>query len=725
MLQWDRVEVINGLSVYGDDDDWTTWYALPQNPRFRVDNGKPVFTFLKYKFPIERSATRKGGGFLVCDVEFGLNEQEEADLREVLQERVEQRWRAMGRNTPAPPAKIGRLSFTRGSASVTVLDSGGALVEKVHNPASPSLYGKMVLPITVELSPEGATLLEQALQGSGGVVQVAYDLWTPVKLPPVRATVWFSATKAMEFHQEIDVEERICAEDDYTEAITELIRESDSGGVDIDPGAVTDQKVIQAVTDWAWQSLAEATTKMVLGDVPIQNPEELRKLYTEQDIENITRDVMSTRMASFRRTFTQGQVMEWNPAPRGTLPNITSMTGPDGEPFRWSDFSRVVDLNDPFFRTMTVAMRVNADFQRLPIHSVELKVEYDPAGQNIVTEPVFTSPDTVETMQAFVANNDKRYTYTYQVNYTGEARSFVSEPRVSNDPSLVINVGDVGVLDLDIAPGDLNFEQVGSAQVSLWYQEGADPRIEASFTLDKQHPTHSWTRVVFAPRRSPVHYRVKYFMVDGREFEGPELTTGASELRINDPFSSTRTINIRGFGDFATRIDAIFLDLSYVDRVNGYAQSHSTALTQASQFEDWSFPAILPEGGELTYTGTIRYKDGTIEPIAQTPVEGSTVMVGDVQLTQAVTVMADLVDFAATRLVKVSLRHVEDGIDESGDLVFKATVPGPLTWQYPYKDRTRRGVSYTATYFLTDGTSATVSVDATTEQTIVLPATAG
>ena len=128
MLQWDRVEVINGLSVYGDDDDWTTWYALPQNPRFRVDNGKPVFTFLKYKFPIERSATRKGGGFLVCDVEFGLNEQEEADLREVLQERVEQRWRAMGRNTPAPPSadsvkSIRPRCWSSGSASLASSES--------------------------------------------------------------------------------------------------------------------------------------------------------------------------------------------------------------------------------------------------------------------------------------------------------------------------------------------------------------------------------------------------------------------------------------------------------------------------------------------------------------------------------------------------------------------------------------------------------------------------
>ncbi len=724
MLQWDKVETINGLTVYADDSSNTTWYALPNNPRFRVDNGKPVFKFIKYKLPIEHASGKKGGGFLICDVEFGLTEAEETALREVLQERVDARWAASGAVGQAPDAKIGRLSFTRGAASVQILDSSGVLVQKVTNPASPSLYGKMVLPITVELSPEGATFLEQALQGDGGVVQVVYDLWTPVKLPPLKAHVWFDLAKTMDFHQTIDVEENICAEDDFTESVTQLITSSDSGGVFIDPGMVTDQKVIDGVRDWAYKTMADAATRLVLGDAPLQNPEEIRKLYTEQDFENIDVHFFDQRQAHFDRWFTEGQVMEWNPAPRGTLPNITSMVGPDGAPYKWADYSAVVDLNDPFFRTMTVTMRVNADFAKLPLHSIELKVGYDPAGQNIVEEPVFTKADDVASMRAFVANNDRFYTYTYQVNYLGEARSFTSQEKTANDPSLVINVGDLGILDLDVAPGDLNFDQVKTAQVSLWYGEGAD-RLETAMTLDADHPTHTWTKVIFEEQRTPVHYRVTYFMTDGREFQGPELTTGAKELRINDPFASTRTVNVRGFGDFAARIDTIFVDLSYVDAVNSYSQNASIALTAASTFEDWTFPAILPDGGELSYTANIRYKDGTVKEGVETPIEGNTVMVGDVQLTQKVDVMADLIDFAVNRLVKVSLHHSEPdaGIDEVGDLVFKAGGPTTLTWEYPYADKTKKAYDYTVTYFAT-GAPTTLTVTGATDETVVLPETA-
>jgi len=52
-------------------------------------------------------------------------------------------------------------------------------------------------------------------------------------------------------------------------------------------------------------------------------------------------------------------------------------------------------------------------------------------------------------------------------------------------------------------------------------------------------------------------------------------------------------------------------------------------------------------------------------------------------------------------------------------------VPGQLTWSFPYSDKTQKSYSWKATYFLANGTSATITTDATTEETIVLPATAG
>ena len=103
-------------------------------------------------------------------------------------------------------AQIGTLNFTRGTASIHCLDDSGGLVQKIETPAAPSLYGDMVCPFTVELSPEGATLAEQALQGQGGILQIAYDVFLPVRLPPVTAHAWFFSEKIYSFYQRVDID---------------------------------------------------------------------------------------------------------------------------------------------------------------------------------------------------------------------------------------------------------------------------------------------------------------------------------------------------------------------------------------------------------------------------------------------------------------------------------------------------------------------------------------
>ena len=72
-------------------------------------------------------------------------------------------------------------------------------MEKVFNPGKPSLFGNKITPFKVELTDLGATFFEQALQNKGGFVQVAYDLYGPVKLPPLKVTIWFNSTKFYEF----------------------------------------------------------------------------------------------------------------------------------------------------------------------------------------------------------------------------------------------------------------------------------------------------------------------------------------------------------------------------------------------------------------------------------------------------------------------------------------------------------------------------------------------
>ncbi|RIE03492.1 hypothetical protein [Cohnella faecalis] len=79
---------------------------------------------------------------------------------------------------------------------------------------------------------------------------------------------------------------------------------------------------------------------------------------------------------------------------------------------------------------------------------------------------------------------------------------------------------------------------------------------------------------------------------NGKEFKSDWQSGVADKLFINDPFSASRTVSVRGFGDFAARIDSIFVDLVYRDEENNYGQSQSVALSQAVNFFDWTFPVI-------------------------------------------------------------------------------------------------------------------------------------
>ena len=76
-------------------------------------------------------------------------------------------------------------------------------------------------------------------------------------------------------------------------------------------------------------------------------------------------------------------------------------------------------------------------------------------------------------------------------------------------------------------------------------------------------------------------------------------------------FDARQTVSVRGIGDFANRIQTVFVDLDYNDTTNGYAQTRSIALTGASPFFDWTIPVINEKAGKVTYKATIAYKDGT------------------------------------------------------------------------------------------------------------------
>jgi hypothetical protein len=721
-----NVQQIEGVTVYGDDPDFSVFYLVPQAPRYRLNpNGTPAFKFLKYRFPIDRPGAKKGGGFLLFDAEFVVPEDKMPKIMETLTAQVQQEANRLG--TQAPPVKIGTITYTKGEVKLFVAGSDGTFVEKLHNPGKPSLYGSNITTFALELSQEGATFFEQAMQGQGGSVSVVYDLWFWAKLPPIKVNASFNASKFYSFYQTIDVEWNLWSEDDYHETIREQMISSESVGTVFEWGGVTDEKIREPIRDWANRALEDAIERnMIKAIAPV--PEDQRKL--PDGIENVTRDISNTQISSFNLFYKESQTVEWNIAPQGMLQNITNLKDKAGNAIKWSDYAQVIDLNDPFFKQLRIDTYVNADFEKLPIHSVEVKLLYNSKPMpNLAPdapegEVVLRKPDEIGHFATFVESDNWKYKYSYQVNYKNESKIFQSPEIETDEGNLTIGVGDIGILTVHTSAGDLNWNDVESALVTLKYEDaGAGVEaIEDQFPLTKDKPSHLTQEVIFQPMRKNYKYRTKYFMKDGKELESDEKEGRAENLFIQDPFGGRKTVGIRGIGDFTNRISQVFLDLVYTDETNNYTLTKSVALSKDMPFLDWAFPVVSPTLGKVTYSGTVAFKDGTSDPIPPTTAPTDTILVpkpGDII---EVTIVPDLLDWTKIKLAKVSLHYKDAGnnIDERKDFIFSPQKKDMQTWKIEQKDKTKNQYTYQVVYFPTSGSQKTVGPTTTPDPTIIL-----
>ncbi len=306
-------------------------------------------------------------------------------------------------------------------------------------------------------------------------------------------------------------------------------------------------------------SLAEAV-KAANEDKLDPFTEEQKKI--PDNVTDFHRRISQFKFTNINQRYRESQAVEWNLAPQGMLEPIVNLKDKDGNFLKWEDFATTVDLDDPFFKTLEVPIRVNADFKELPIHSVDVHCEYKQGNTNRIQSFSFTNPDNLEKFKSFIENNYWQYKYWYQVNYKGRSQTFKSPEIETKDKFLTINVDDTGILAVDVMPGDLNWNQVNRAQVKLTY--GATPNrvpIERQYVLDANQSKHSLREVVFAPVSEPYRYQVKYFMADGKEYEVSEHESRSPHLFINDPFDAMRTVSLRAAGDLDNDIQTIFVDV--------------------------------------------------------------------------------------------------------------------------------------------------------------------
>jgi hypothetical protein len=692
---------IEGLTVFGDDSSRTRFYIMPNQPRFRIDTDtkKPVFKFIKYKLPVDRPDGRKGGGFVVFDCEFVVPDDKEKKIEAALNAQLQQ---SGVRNSQGQPATvdIAHISFTGATAKITLLDTSGVLVSKIDSPATPSLFGSMVCPITAELTPEGATVLEAAMKGSGGVTQVTYDLHFAATFPPVSCTIWFSASKFYSFYQSMDKSGGSWDSGDNTETDTqrEAFISSSCGNVDFEMGSlglIQDpdlQKKIQTdITNWGFGQIDQAAKAIVLQDIKPADPSD------GKGMEHYKKMQSTFESASFYRHLSERMGITYDTPQGGTLPNIVDMG------FKWADFYIEVDANDPFFATIMASLAVNADFDRYSIASVDTHCEYTKLNPATIKDFHFTKPDDIGKFDSDTSNGDMHWAYSFVVNYKDQGQSYQAPLVTTDKAQITINANDLGILCADLAVGNVDFTKTPQVQVAITYPDpdaNGQP-VSQQFNFNKDKTIDRMLAVLLKPVDKAYKYQVTYIMADGTQMVTDWTESQSSHLFINSPFTM-HTFSFLAEGDFVGNIDNIFLKMHYADTANKLNQDTDFTFSAQNRQKDWTIPVVTNSKGQITYSGVISYKNHTSENIPETTTTSDLITFGPPnQVIISVLPDTTLVDFTKVKLIKLELEYKDAAhqIDVKQEYVLKqGSTPQP--WTFYARDPNATSYTWSATYYM-------------------------
>ncbi len=693
-------------TVYLDDDEKqdTRFYVLPKVPIIRRDGEKLVFKCVKYRKLKPMANGDLGAALVFMDIELALPPAAQDALRSRLVETVKVR-RGPNDERPLGPEHIelAKLQVTKASVSVEILAASGNLVQQVNHAGNPSMVGNNVVAVSAELNQLGAPIFEAVMKSDGaGGIRVVYDMEFPARLPPITAVGTWSASKFYSFFQQVHYEERFWSEDDMSETISEMFSNSESRLIDIDPGSLPSSdpntaKILETLRNSMERQLDEAVQRNLLEAIPPES-RDVSKI-REQDFENIKRQVMVNKRSDVTIRFRENQVAAVEVHPQANLPSLVS------QGFQWGNYAIEADTDDPFFRQLNLTIQVNAEFENLPIFSVDVLIDYPPStAKHGVQTFSFRKADDIHKFNAFIENGSTEFEYSYVVNYKGESRVFESRRFKHRGNDLKINVDDLGLWLVDVEVGDMNFAQVGRAVLTLQHPEVAPgvPPV-CRFQIDKDARKFSVKELLLQPAQ-PYDAEIKYFMNDGREFVRQLPKQRGQRFYVDDPFSATKVVQLRTRGDFERRIDTIFVDLAYDDERNGYRQTTSIALSKDKRFMDWSFPVIDERAGRITYRAMTTFKDGTSSDAGEKPLDGVTLLLGEDTATLTVKIIPDLIDWTTVKLASVALHYTDpaNGIDERESFTFRTGAP-EATWELALRDRTKKSYEWTVQLFMANG----------------------
>ena len=497
------------------------FYVLPEKPTIAKDpNGQPIFSLIVYRRDEERidptrvAAEDAGGGILTFTVELGVPEDKFNKIKNRLRAQVF----GTDADDPTQTIELTLVPFLEGKVAVAVAGETGAdtgtdreFVKGAVGTGKVSGVGGNSKAVMVKLTQAGASLMSQLEQIRTLPINVQYELSFEHRLLGVTMRVWCDLQSSYTLIQEVlhtseeyddgylGMSENHVSINKITSVTETLVRSKTAGVAVVPQTSLVDSETLMSLEKFGFDMLNKEMEKALQASPP---PAEIDRTYLE--------NFSSTFGTTFNFSLDRRMVLVRTFNPSANVSNV----------FQQGTFSEMVsfvDLRTAFFSFLKIPIRVNADFEKLPLDSVTVTVKYQRqrvgggGREERVDSFNFTSGAAIQTFLAY-ANSlvDVAYDWEAVAHYKGSQQTFTLGRRNVKDDFLVVDVGHLGMIAVDLGLGLVDLVKFPSAKVTLRYRSQALNRtLEQEFKLSKDQETARWTEIIHEEPTRGYEYKVR------------------------------------------------------------------------------------------------------------------------------------------------------------------------------------------------------------------------
>ena len=587
---------VRGTTVFRDSDNPDQHWVLPGAPHLVGSADASGFTLYKYRHdltdnPALDPTKARGGGLAFFEV---VAEPPSATLLQA----------EIAGLSGRPDAVVSPVLFRSGTVrAIIARPEDDKLIEDLVQTTTASPIAPHRATFALALSPEGATLLEQAARGGVLPVGVAYEMRFLALTPALHATVrmdyermydHFSAAVGITYY--------------YVQAKFDLdltwLVEHDL--VHIDITAFTDgpdeQRQRQLVMDLVAARIQQDFFRTGIPPEPQPGAGDAlgamlgqlmgNKQVTSSSAFFVLKAALEVvrENKQFELRYDGRSAVELTHVSTGLLADLVAA----GPPPAISE----IDLDDPFFSVLTVTVIGNVDFDELPdvtrmiVHlakgDARMSVEFAPGGADRGT---FTVP--------LSDPRDDAYSYSYEFHFaddSGGAPALTSGPFTSHERALVVNPFEqydyvrvrlvLGSIDATVVPRiHLEIRLLGANDAEIARGEAALDQAASDLTWRYHLPRGTAKRVLISTEWEDAA-GVRH---PGRD---AELPVGTSTFVANGPFADVLKVSVVPAVDWSGGASSAQVELRYTDGEYVVATTLTFLPASGAQAQAWEVPIL-------------------------------------------------------------------------------------------------------------------------------------